>query len=155
MRLLTYNIHKGIGGRDRRYRIHRIIDVIENENPDIFCLQEVDRNVRRSRFHHQAQLLSEYFAMEHRLFQLNVHLKTGGYGNLILSRWPFRSHHQVSLKLNSRKSRGAQMVVIESPEGPLHVANVHLGLAEKERHWQVNKLLNHHLFQEALDLRQL
>ena len=28
MRLLSYNIHKGIGGRDRRYRLERIFDVI-------------------------------------------------------------------------------------------------------------------------------
>ena len=48
MRLLTYNIHKGIGGRDRRYSLERIIDVIEAENPDLICLQEVDRHVRRS-----------------------------------------------------------------------------------------------------------
>ena len=53
MRLLSYNIHKGIGGRDRRYDLQRIIDVIEEENPDLICLQEVDHNVRRSRFHDQ------------------------------------------------------------------------------------------------------
>ncbi len=45
MRLLSYNIHKGIGGRDRRYRLERIVDVIESENPDFICLQEVDRHV--------------------------------------------------------------------------------------------------------------
>ena len=33
MRLLSYNIHKGIGGRDRRYRLERIIQVIEDEQP--------------------------------------------------------------------------------------------------------------------------
>ncbi|MFN5756450.1 MAG: endonuclease/exonuclease/phosphatase family protein, partial [Planctomycetia bacterium] len=49
MRLLSWNIHKGIGGRDRRYSLARIIDCIEAENPDIICLQEVDRLVRRSR----------------------------------------------------------------------------------------------------------
>ena len=32
MRLLSYNIHKGIGGRDRRYRLARVIEVIEEEN---------------------------------------------------------------------------------------------------------------------------
>ena len=29
MRLLSWNIHKGIGGRDRRYALRRIIDCIE------------------------------------------------------------------------------------------------------------------------------
>src|SRR5208283_3843803 len=41
MRLLSYNIHKGIGGRDRRYRLDRVIQVIEDQNPDLICLQEV------------------------------------------------------------------------------------------------------------------
>lgn len=49
MRLLSWNIHKGIGGRDRPYSLARIIDCIEAENPDVICLQEMDRHVRRSR----------------------------------------------------------------------------------------------------------
>lgn len=61
MRLLSYNIHKGIGGRDRRYSLERIIGVIEHENPDIICLQEVDRNVRRSHYHDQMKMLAEHF----------------------------------------------------------------------------------------------
>ena len=148
MRLLSYNIHKGIGGRDRRYRIERIIDVIERENPDLMCLQEVARNTRRSKFHDQPKLLAEYFNASAKLFQVNVRLKNGSYGNLILSRWPFRSQHQISLRLNNKKPRGAQLVVVDTPEGNLQLVNWHLGLAERERHWQVEHLLNHHLFRE-------
>lgn len=149
MRLLSYNIHKGIGGRDRRYQLERIISVIESENPDIVCLHEVDRNVKRSRFNNQPRIFTEYFNLQESLFQLNVKLKTGGYGNLILSRWPFLSQHQISLKNKWRKSRGAQIVVIDSPEGAFQLVNYHLGLAEKERHWQINRLLTHRLFKEG------
>lgn len=155
MRLLSYNIHKGIGGRDRRYRIERIVEVIEEENPDLICLQEVDRDVRRSRYHHQPKLLAESFNSADSLYQMNVHLKRGGYGNLILSRWQFQQHHQVSLRFNSKKPRGAQMVVVDSPEGPFHLVNWHLGLGERERHWQVNHLLTHHLFRKSADLPTL
>src|SRR5687768_5277480 len=102
MRLLTYNIHKGIGGRDRRYSLARVIEVIEEQNPDLICLQEVDRHVRRSRFDDQPRLLSDYFHAAAHLYQLNVHLKTGGYGNLVLSRWPIGGKHQVSLRRNRR-----------------------------------------------------
>jgi endonuclease/exonuclease/phosphatase family metal-dependent hydrolase len=149
MRLLSYNIHKGIGGRDRRYRLERIIDVIETENPDVICLQEVDRNVRRSRFHDQPALFAEYFNSAAKLYQMNVHLKTGGYGNLVLSRWPMRAHHHVSLTHNGRRARGAQFAVLETPEGLLHLVHWHLGLAERERHWQVRHVLQHHLFRES------
>ena len=155
MRLLSYNIHKGIGGRDQRYRIERIIDVIERENPDLMCLQEVARNTRRSKFHDQPKLLAEYFNASAKLFQVNVRLKNGIYGNLILSRWPFRSQHQISLRLNNKKPRGAQLVVVDTPKGSLHLVNWHLGLAERERHWQVEHLLNHHLFREFQHLPTL
>ncbi len=152
MRLLSYNIHKGIGGRDRRYRLERVIEVIEAENPDLIFLQEVDRDVPRSRHDDQPRLLTQHFQTEGHLYQQNVRLKSGGYGNLLLSRWPFRTTHQISLRLRSKKPRGAQIAVIDTPEGPLQAVNCHLGLAERERHWQVGHLLDHPLFQESAEL---
>lgn len=68
--LVSYNIHKGIGGRDRRYRLERIVNVIQDAAPDIVCLQEVDRNVRRSHFDDQPHLLSELLDLPHTMFQL-------------------------------------------------------------------------------------
>ncbi len=156
MRLLSYNIHKGIGGRDRRYRIERAIDVIASENPDLVCLQEVDRHARRTRYDDQPRKLAEALQMVASYFQLNVQLRRGGgYGNLILSRWPFRSTHQVSLRLKRRRPRGAQLAVVETPEGPFHLVHWHLGLAERERHWQVGHLLDHPLFHESGSLPTL
>ncbi len=152
MRILSYNIHKGIGARDRRYRFGRILAVIEAENPDIVCLQEVDRNVRRSRYHDQPQLLADYFGNLERIYQMNVRLSEGGYGNLLLSRWPFKSHHHLSLRHHERKPRGAQLAVIETPEGLLHIVHWHLGLAERERRWQVGHVMAHSLFRAAENL---
>ena len=135
MRVFSYNIHKGIGGRDRRYRLERVIAVIEDHNPDLICLQEVARGSRRSRFDDQPRLLAVYFRAAACLYQTTVRYKYGGYGNLVLSRRPIGTNHQVSLRMHHKKSRGAQLAVVETPEGPLHLANWHLGLAEKERHW--------------------
>jgi endonuclease/exonuclease/phosphatase family metal-dependent hydrolase len=155
MRLLTYNIHKGIGGRDRRYRLGRIIDVIRRHEPDLICLQEVDRHVKRSRFDDQPKLLAAEFGATASIFQFNVKVRTGGYGNLVLSRWPILASHHVSLRRSWRKHRGAQLAIVETPEGPLHLVNWHLGLAESERHWQVNHLLRHRLFRESAHLPTL
>ena len=160
MRLLTYNIHKGIGGRDRLYRLERVIETIEQENPDLICLQEVDRNVARSKFDDQPRLLARHFNAAAHIYQQNVHVREGGYGNLLLSRWPLAGHHQISLRLHNRKPRGAQLAEVQTPEGSMLVVNWHLGLAERERHWQVHHLLGHHLFLEfkelpALDRRRL
>jgi endonuclease/exonuclease/phosphatase family metal-dependent hydrolase len=155
MRLLSYNIHKGIGGRDRRYRLERIVEVIAAENPDLICLQEVDHHVARTRHDDQPRKLSEALHATAHLYQLNVRFKGGGYGNLVLSRWPMRSSHQISLRRKRRKPRGAQIAVIETAEGPFHLVHWHLGLAERERHWQVRHLLEHALFHESAHLPTL
>jgi endonuclease/exonuclease/phosphatase family metal-dependent hydrolase len=155
MRLLSYNIHKGIGGSDRRYRLERIIEVIEGENPDLICLQEVTHNIRRSWYHDQPALLARHFKAAVHLYQLNVRRKHGGYGNLVLSRWPVRDKHHLSLTLGKRKPRGAQLAVVETPEGPLHLVHWHLGLNESERHWQVRHVLGHHLFRASAHLPTL
>lgn len=155
MRLLSYNIHKGIGGRDRRYRLERILDVIGEATPDLICLQEVTRHARRTHYHDQPRLLADHFDAKAHCFQMNVHYQSGGYGNLVLSRFPLRSRHHLSLRHGQRKPRGAQVMVIETPDGPLHLTNFHLGLIEKERHWQVRHLLRHPLFREWAHLPSL
>jgi endonuclease/exonuclease/phosphatase family metal-dependent hydrolase len=125
------------------------VEVIEGENPDVICLQEVARDMRRAKNHDQPNLLAAYFNATATLYQLNVRLQTGGYGNLILSRWPCRSQHHFSLQMNRKKPRGAQTAVIETPEGHLHVVTAHFGLAQRERHWQAERLLAHRSFREG------
>lgn len=159
MRVLTYNIHKGIGGRDRRYRPERVLAAIAREEPDIICLQEVDRNVRRTQFHDQPDMFSDILGsklgLAEHVYQLNVPIAGGGYGNLILSRYPLETHHSVCLRRGRRKPRGAQVIFVMTPSGPLRLVNWHLGLAERERHWQVRKLLSDPAFCNGNELPSL
>ena len=155
MRLLTYNIHKGVGGADRRYRLDRIIEVIRAEQPDLVCLQEVDFNVKRSRFDNQPDILADRLRAHTAMYQLNHPYREGGYANLILSRWPLLSRHQLSIRYRRRKNRGAQLAVVDTPEGQLRLVNWHLGLRERERRWQVAHLLEHELFTLAPHLPTL
>ena len=154
--LLSYNIHKGIGGRDRRYRLDRIIQVIQAEDPDFICLQEVDRHLARSRHDDQPRKLSEALERdgapvpEQRAAQERRIRKSRAFA-LAVS----RVSQQISLRRKRRKPRGAQMAVVETPEGPIHLVNWHLGLAERERHWQVRHLLDHALFRESAHLPTL
>ena len=143
MRLLSYNIHKGIGGRDRRYDLDRIVRVIEHENTDLICLQEVTRDARRTRRDDQPQRLRDALGSAAAEFQMNVHYRRGGYGNLILSRWPIRERHRLSLRCGWRKPRGAQLAAIDTPEGSLRLIHWHLGLGESERQEQSRRLLGH------------
>lgn len=141
IRLLTYNIHKAIGGRDRRCRIDRTIAVIAEQKPDIVCLQEVTRNARRTQCQHQPRLLAEALQMPQVLYQMNVHYRQGGYGNLLLCRWEVVSQQALCLRQRQRKPRGAQLAVVNSPQGELTVINWHLGLSDRERLWQAQRLL--------------
>jgi endonuclease/exonuclease/phosphatase family metal-dependent hydrolase len=143
MRLITYNIHKGIGGRDRKYRLERIVEVLRHEKPDIVCLQEVDRHVKRSHYHDQPEVLAGQCGLPHQCFQMNYPIKQGGYGNLVLSRWPVRHLDQLCLRFGRRKPRGAQCVVVQTDAGDVAVVNWHLGLNGRERLWQAARLLQH------------
>lgn len=107
MRLVTYNIHKGIGGNDRRYNLERIIDVLIELEADFLCLQEVTIDLPRTSRHDQADILAERFQPMFATFQQNVHWRVGGYGNLLLSRWPLAEHHRISLQFGQKKPRGA------------------------------------------------
>lgn len=145
-RLVTYNIHKGIGGIDRRYRLERIVDTIQHCAADVVMLQEVDRGVPRSHRHDQAERLAELLGFPHWAYQLNVHLAVGGYGNAILSRLPLVDRWDLELKIPLKKRRRGLAVELRTSHRDdarsLLVYNVHLGLAGFERRMQLRRLLN-------------
>ncbi len=155
MRVMSYNIHRGFGARDGKYRPRRVIDVIEAHNPDIVCLQEVALKTKQVSYDDQPAMLARELHFEHVIFQGNRHLKEGVWGNMLLSRWPITQSHRISLTLKWRKARGAILAVVETPEGPLHVVNWHLGLSARERLWQTRHLLGHPLYGEAAHLPTL
>ena len=143
MRLVTYNIHKGIGGHDRAYKLDRVLRVIDELAPDLVCLQEVSCHPPRTDRHDQPRLLHRQFSHMSMAFHQTVKWKHGGYGNLILSRWPIYSRQHICLRHEERKPRGAQVAVMYTDQGPMQLVNWHLGLMGPERHWQANRLLEH------------
>src|SRR3972149_4899932 len=116
-RLLSYNIHKGIGGIDRRYDLGRIRDTIHHYRPDVALLQEVETGAPRSRHHDQAKLLASDTGLAHFVYQHIVKLKLGNYGNAILSRWPLQDPLYVDLTLRPKKRRGAILARCRIPVG--------------------------------------
>lgn len=113
-RIITYNIHKGIGGLDRRYRLERIIETIAHYTPDIVLLQEVDDGVPRSRHDRQAEVLADSLGFRHFAYQRNVHLKKGHYGNAVLSRYPLHQTGHVDLSVPMKKRRRALVTIREA-----------------------------------------
>jgi endonuclease/exonuclease/phosphatase family metal-dependent hydrolase len=145
-RLLTYNIHKGIGGLDRRYDLTRIVETIRHYQPDVALLQEVDDGARRSRHDRQVDVLAEAVELPHRAYQRNVRLRTvGHYGNAVLSRFPLLEPEDLDLTIRFKKRRCALLCGFRAAVGDhgrsVAIANVHLGLAGFERQIQLRRLL--------------
>ena len=147
LRVLTWNIHKGIGGVDRRYRPERIIDVLSWYRPDIAFLQEVDEGARRSRFDRQVDLLGEALKLRHRAYGVNVRLwrRPGQYGNAILSRWPLAEVNNIDLTVPPKKRRGVLYARCRVRHGrrnrTVALFNLHLGLSALERGLQLRRFL--------------
>ena len=142
-RLVTWNIHKGIG-TDRRYALDRTIAVLRQLRPDIACLQEVDHGVSRSAFENQKKRLRRELGFPHAALALNVKVERGGYGNLILSRLPIVEFRNVDLTIPPKKRRSGLVARLSNSEGQTWIlANVHLGLLHLERRFQARRLLEH------------
>lgn len=144
-RVVSYNIHKCIGGVDRRYSSDRIIETIAHYDPDLVMLQEVDDGKPRARNHRQVDTIADGLGFRYRTFQGNVALRLGKYGNAILSRHPIKSPRNIDLTIPLKKRRRAQLVKMTMMDGTrrhsLVIANVHLGLAAFERRMQMRKFL--------------
>jgi len=77
--VLTYNIHHG-EGVDGKLDLVRIAKVIQEVEPDIVALQEVDQNAGRSGQVDQAAELGRLTKMRS-VFGGNIALQGGEYGN--------------------------------------------------------------------------
>ncbi len=151
LRVLSYNIHKCIGGVDRRYDPSRIVDVIRKLDTDILMLQEVDAGVTRSKGDKQVDVLGEELGLPYRTWFPNVDVRGGGqYGNAILSRYPLIESSNVDLSVRFKKKRSALHAVLrvrhDAVDRTVHVFNMHLGLAGYERKQQLQKFLDCHPF---------
>lgn len=146
LRVVVYNIHKGVGGLDRRYRPDRIAEVIRYYAPDLALLQEVDEGAARSDRHRQAHLLAQTLGMEYVAHFINRRARgVGGYGNAVLSRWPIEeaTNIDVSAPLSTRRSVLHARVRCEAGghARTLHVYNLHLGLSQILRKAQLRTFL--------------
>jgi len=151
LRVLSYNIHKCIGGVDRRYEPGRVADVINQQEADVLLLQEVDAGVPRSNGDHQFDVLGELCGMRYRAWFPNVDVRGGGqYGNAVLSRYPIIESSNIDLSIRFKKKRSVLHSVIrvrhDDVDRTIHLFNMHLGLARFERRIQLRMFLDSHPF---------
>ncbi len=147
-RVVTWNVHKCVGGLDRRYDAARISTVLAAQSPDVVLLQEVSQGGRWYQHERQIDVLGDALGMSHRSYAVNVKFgpRRGEYGNAILSRFPITSTDNLDLTVAGKKARSALHAELRVPlpsggDRTLHAFNLHLGLGERERREQLRMLL--------------
>lgn len=148
-RIATYNIHKA-RGMDGRVRVERIARVLEQVDADIVALQEVVSHDGRSIEDHQASYLATRFGYHFAVGETRKH-RGGVYGNVTLSRWQFAGIRHFDLSVPRREERGVLRTDIQVGVNLIHVFNVHLGTAHRERRTQAVRLVDQDLLR-AIDI---
>jgi len=150
LRVVTWNIHKGIGGVDRRYRLDRTVSVLASLHPDLALLQEVAEGMPRCGSDDQLQELSKSLDMKHVAYGPEHRFRVGGYGNAILSRFPLTDSARIDLTIGRRKQRGLVKTrahaKLEQGTRSVVAFNLHLGLSGAERATQLERFLECHPF---------
>ncbi|MGH8713348.1 MAG: endonuclease/exonuclease/phosphatase family protein [Casimicrobiaceae bacterium] len=144
----TYNIHKGFSHLTRRVVIHEVRDKLQGLAADVVFLQEVQGVHRRHAGRYRDWPLKpqhEFIAdkvWREVAYGRNAVTRHGHHGNAVLSRFPIVEQANQDISAHAFESRGMLHCVMQLQRGlpPLHCINVHLGLFERGRAWQVRAL---------------
>jgi len=147
LRVVTYNIHKGVNGLGLRSRleIHNLGHAVEQFDADIVCLQEVRHSHRRHqhRFDRWPELpQAEYLAPEGyaTVYRTNAYTRQGEHGNAMLTRWQVLSHQHEDMSDHRFEQRGLLHSEVDVDGLTVHVVVVHLGLIRASRVRQAKQL---------------
>lgn len=144
LRVLTYNIHRGIG-LDMQLDLARTAAFIKKVAPDVAALQEVDDRTRRSFGVNQTAKLAELTGM-HAFFGRAMDYDGGWYGECILSKYPARRLVVHPLPADSGYEPRAMVELEIAPFAdtpPVIFYGTHLDheTPEKQRMMQVERML--------------
>jgi endonuclease/exonuclease/phosphatase family metal-dependent hydrolase len=148
-RIATYNIHK-CRGVDGRVHPERVARVLEEVHADILSLQEVVSHEGTAPADHQADYLAGRLGLFGAMGETRKH-RGGAYGNVTLSRWDFKLVRPIDITIGAREQRVALRTDIRLGGHILHVFNVHLGTAVRERRQQAIRLVDRDLLR-AIDI---
>jgi endonuclease/exonuclease/phosphatase family metal-dependent hydrolase len=140
LRILAYNIKHGLG-MDSVIDLERIARVINDLQPDVVTLQEVDSVVERTSGVDQTTVLGELTGM-HSVFGTFFDYQGGRYGMALLSKYPFISHtnHLLPKGVEHRAALAGRIRVGDG--GPeVIVVGIHLVWTGEERYSQAARLI--------------
>jgi len=131
VRLVTFNVHHGVGD-DGRHDLPRLARVLADAEPDVLCLQEVDRHFGdRSEHVDQAVLLSRALDLE-LVWSPSIdtspqpgRTERRQYGNALLTRLPVL-RNDVHRLPGGGEPRSALRALLAVERGALSVTTTHL-----------------------------
>ena len=144
----TFNIHKGFSHLTRRMVIHELKEKLHGLSADVLFLQEVQGVHHRNagRYHDWPGKPQHEFIADKEWREVaygrNAVYRHGHHGNAILSRYPIIAQENEDISAHVFENRGLLHCEIKLAEGApsLHCINVHLGLFERGRQWQIRSL---------------
>lgn len=146
--IATYNIHKGFSHLVRRMVIHELRERLRHLDADVLFLQEVLGSHEHYAVRYddwpgkpQHEFIADQVWRE-TAYGKNAVYRHGHHGNALLSRYPIVVQENEDISAHPFESRGLLHCVVRlgrrMPD--LHCINVHLGLFERGRQWQVRAL---------------
>jgi endonuclease/exonuclease/phosphatase family metal-dependent hydrolase len=147
LRIVTYNIHKGVSTLGRRPRIHALKQALTGLQADIVFLQEVQGRHDLLALRHSgswpSQEQHEYLAEDHQhsAYGMNAVYDHGHHGNALLSSFPIVSAFNHDVSDHAFESRGILHCVVKIAEQDVHCYVIHLGLFAGSRLRQTQSLI--------------
>ena len=153
---MTYNTH-GCVGTDGRYDPRRLVDVVQQMNPDLLGLQEV--RLPRDAGPDVLARLQTAFPNYSIVFGETLTDERGAYGNALVCRYPVSEYTDLSLEIDSSYDTRKQLVEdrraiiahVRLPnESRFTIIVTHLGLERWARKRQAERLIT--AIDEAVDV---
>ena len=149
LRVLTFNIHKGLNATSNKLILPKIRDLLDHIDADIVFLQEVqgEHSKRRDKFSDWPKIpQAEYLAGDkwpYYFYGENHAHDHGHHGNALLSKYPLNRSMNLDISSHRLSNRGLLYTQLLHPgiDIPIHLICTHFGLFKKERGKQF-ELLN-------------
>ncbi len=142
IRVMAYNIHHG-EGMDEILDLQRIADLINQHDPDILALQEVDSNATRTGGINQAEVLAELTGLTP-VFGSFMPYDGGSYGMAVLSKLPIIRSSNLRLPDGTEPRTSVRVqVVLPNTADTLQFVGIHFYRTDEERMAQAVKLEEH------------
>lgn len=132
MKVITYNIHKGMN-IDNKNILMDIINFLKSENADVICLQEVLESIH-------LKILKSLGIQGY--FLKTVELKSDNYGIAIYFRG-FRYFIKSFYLTSKKEQRGFIHLNLIEKNKKINIINTHLGLSEEIRRLQIREMYNY------------